>query len=124
MNRIIKITAAATLTGAVALAMATPSQARHGWNAAAIGFGAGALVGAAAASAAYNNGYYYGDGYAYEPAYAYAPDYAYEPAYAYAPDYAYEPAYVAPYVYSYDSYYPSRWQDQHSTNNFTISSQR
>ena len=72
MNRIVKFTAAATLTGAIALAMAAPSQARNGWNAAAIGFGAGAAVGAAAAGAAYNNGYY-GD-YAYEPGYAYAPD--------------------------------------------------
>jgi len=86
MKRISKYAAAAALTGALALAVATPSHARwygHHWHndaGAAIGFGAGALVGAAAANAAYNNGYYgYGPGYAYQPApynsYAYAPAY-------------------------------------------------
>jgi hypothetical protein len=86
MNRIIKATAVAALTGALAIAAATPSQARHGRNAALIGgFAAGALIGAAAA----NNGYYYGPGYYYdEPGYTYAP-YPYDD----APDaYAYEPA--------------------------------
>jgi hypothetical protein len=82
MNRIVKYTAAAALTGALALVAATPSQARHGRNAAAIGFGAGALVGAAAANAAYNNGYY---GPAYY-GYAYAPGYY---AYDAGPGYAY-----------------------------------
>ena len=88
MNKFVKYTAAATLAGALALATAMPSQARHGHNAAAIGFGAGALVGAAAASAAYNNGYYYG------PAPGYYGDYAYEPGYVYDadPGYVYEPA--------------------------------
>lgn len=88
-----KIAMAVALVGAAALATATPSDARNGRNtAAAIGFGAGALVGAAAVSSA-NNGYY-GSGY-YEPGYAYdsgyvEPGYAYQP--AYADDYAYEPA--------------------------------
>jgi hypothetical protein len=115
MRNVFKYAAAATLTGALALAFAAPSQAAGGRNtAAAAGFVAGAAVGAAATGAAYNSGYY-GD-YAYEP--AYADDYAYEPAYV-------EPApvYVTP-SYSYDSYYPNRWADQHSTNNFSISSQR
>lgn len=88
-----KIAMAAALVGAAALATATPSDARNGRNtAAAIGFGAGALVGAAAASSANS---YYGPGY-YEPGYAYSPGYAYEP--AYVDDYAYEPApvYAAP----------------------------
>lgn len=116
MNTIVKYAAAATLTGALALASAMPSQARDGRNAAAaIGFGAGTLVGAAASSAAYNNGYYYGGDYAYESGYVYAPG----------------PTYVVPddsYVYgpapSYQYYYPNRWQDEHSTNNLSISSQR
>lgn len=113
MNKFLKFAGSATLIGALALASAMPSEARNGRNAAAaVGFGAGALVGAAATGAAYNNGYYYGGDYAYEP--AYAGDYAYEPGYVYAP---------AP-AYSYDEYYPNRWQDQHSTNNFSISSQR
>jgi len=88
----------AAFAGALTVAAATPGHAEHGRNAAAaIGFGAGALVGAAAASAA--NNAYYGPGYAYEPDYAYGPGYAYEPAYTYepayvapAPTYAYEPA--------------------------------
>jgi hypothetical protein len=95
MKTILRFTGAAVLTGALALAAVTPSQARDGRNAAAaIGFGAGALVGAAAASA--NNGYYYGDpGYAYGPAY-YSDDYAYEPGPAYvepAPTYYYSGRY-------------------------------
>jgi len=84
MNGFAKFALAATLTGAMAVAAATPGQARDGRNtAAAIGFGAGALVGAAVASSA-NNNYYYGSGY-------YEPGYAYEPAYA-GDYYAYEPA--------------------------------
>ncbi|MFZ2092443.1 MAG: hypothetical protein WAU99_11975, partial [Pseudolabrys sp.] len=70
MKRIFKYTTAVALTGALALAAASPSQARNGRNAAAIGFGVGAVAVAAIASSAYNNGYYgyYGDpGYAYEP---------------------------------------------------------
>jgi hypothetical protein len=68
------------LTGAIALAAASPSEARDGRNAAAaIGFGAGALVGAAVVGSA-NRGYYRGPGYYYnEPAYAYEPGYV-EPA--------------------------------------------
>jgi hypothetical protein len=118
MNKFVKLAGGMTLIGALALASAMPSQARNGRNAAAaVGFGAGALVGAAAAGAAYNNGYY-------EP--GYYGDYAYEPGYAYDP----APAYVVPdqtYVYTpapgYRDYYPNRWQDEHSTNNFSISSQ-
>lgn len=85
MTRGLKFAAAAVLTGALAMAAATPSEARSGRTAAAagIGFAAGAVVGAAAANAARNN-YYYGPGY-YEPGYAYEPAYVYEPGYAYAP---------------------------------------
>jgi hypothetical protein len=99
MKTIVKYAAAVALTGALAVAMATPGEARNGRNAAAaIGFGAGALVGAAIAGSAYNNGYY-GPGYAYaEPDYAYAePGYAYEAAPVYL-----EPA---PTYYSGRSYY-------------------
>ena len=97
MKTLFKIAAAVALTGALALAAVTPSEARNGRNAAAaIGFGAGALVGAAAASA--NNGYYYGNpGYAYGPGPAYyGDDYAYEPAPVYvepAPTYYYSGGY-------------------------------
>ena len=83
MKRVSKYAAAAIVTGALALAAVTPSQARwyghhgygHHWHnnagpAAAIGFGVGALVGAAAASNYYGNGYAYGPDYGY----AYAPD--------------------------------------------------
>jgi hypothetical protein len=116
MKTLIKYTAAAVLTGAIALAVATPSEARDGRNAAAIGFGVGAIAGAAIASSAYHGGYYGYDGYYgyYEPGYAYSPGYVYDP-YGYD-SYAYVPA------PSY-RYYP-RWQDEHSTNNFSISSQR
>lgn len=101
MRNIANFATAAALVGAMAIAT-TPSQAEHGRNAAAaIGFGAGALVGAAAASAAYNGpdyaygpdygpayyggGYTSGPGYAYEPAPAYEAAPVYQPAYAYAP---------------------------------------
>jgi hypothetical protein len=84
MKSMMKYAVAAALTSALALAAAMPSQARDGrYGAAAIGFGAGALVGAAVAGSAYNNGYY-GPGY--------APGYYADPGYAYAP----EPVYVAP----------------------------
>jgi len=80
MKAILKYTTAAVLAGALALAMASPSEARNGRNAAAIGgFVAGAAIGATVANS--NNGYYYREpGYAYGPAYAYEPDYVYEPA--------------------------------------------
>ncbi|MGB7259522.1 MAG: hypothetical protein WBD48_15715 [Pseudolabrys sp.] len=65
------------VAGALAIAAATPSQARwyhHGDAAAAgVGFAAGAAVGAAASNAYYGPAYYgpgYG-AYAYEPAYTY-----------------------------------------------------
>jgi hypothetical protein len=113
MKTFLKYTATVALTGALALAVASPSEARYGRNAAAIGFGVGAVAGAAIASSAYNNGYYYGD-----PGYAYAPGYAYEPgpvdgSYAYG----YEPAPAY-------GYYGRRWSGQHNTNNFSIDSQR
>jgi hypothetical protein len=83
MKTIFKIVTAAALTGALALAVATPSQARDGRNAAAaIGFGAGALVGAAVVNS--NNGYYGG------PGGYYGPTYYSEPGYAYAPEPVYE----------------------------------
>ena len=101
MKTLSKYAVAAALTGALALAAATPSQARWyghgGWHnggaAAAIGFGAGALVGAAVAGGAYPGYYGYDDGagYAYAPgpyesygdnSYAYAPG---PDSYAYAP---------------------------------------
>jgi hypothetical protein len=75
MTTLMKYAVAAALTGAMALAAASPSEARGGRN-------------AAAAASSYNNGYYgqrgyYGEGYGYD-------DYAYEPAPAYvgrAPSY-------------------------------------
>jgi hypothetical protein len=80
MKTIMKYAAAAAMTGALALAAATPSQARDGAAiAAGAGFAAGAVVGAAAANNAYYGPGYYGPGYG--PA-DYG-DYAYEPAPAY-----------------------------------------
>ena len=59
MKTIFKYAATVALTGALALAAASPGEARNGRNAAAIGLGVGAAVaGAAIASSAYNNGYY------------------------------------------------------------------
>jgi len=125
MKTIMKYAATAALTGALALAAASPGEARNGRNAAAIGLGVGAVVaGAAIAGSAYNNGYYgyYGDpGYA--PGYAYGPGYAYAP--GYAPGYAYDDAYAYAPAYGYRSqYHGHRWSDQHRTNNFSIDSQR
>ena len=86
MKTIFKYAVAATLAGALALAAASPSEARGGRNAAAaIGFGAGALFGAAVVGSQYNDGYY-GPGYGYAPGYYADPGYAYEP----------ERVYVAP----------------------------
>jgi hypothetical protein len=109
MKAIFKYASIVALTGAVALAAATPSEARHGRNAAAIGFGVGAVAGAAIASSAYNNGYYADQGYAYAPGYAYESGPVYE-------SYGYEPAPTYGY---YDN-----WSRQHNTNNFSIDSQR
>lgn len=116
MNTFMKYATAVAVTGAMAFAMATPGQARDGHNAAAaaIGFGAGAIVGAAAASSA--NAGYYDRGYAYDSGYAYEPSYAYEAA----------PVYVEPYdSYAYEAprYRARSWQ-QHRTNDFSIDSQR
>jgi hypothetical protein len=90
MRTYLKYAAALALTGALAVAAATPSEARHGRNAAAagIGFVAGALLGAAAAA---NSGYYDGPGFYYGPSYYGPGDYDAGP-------YAYEPApiYVQP----------------------------
>jgi hypothetical protein len=115
------------VAGMLALAAASPSEARNGRNAAAIGLGVGAAVAGAAiaSSAAYNNGYYgyYGDpGYAYGPGYTYAPGYAYD-SYAYvpAPAYGYGYSYAPSYGYGY---YGNNWSRQHNTNNFSIDSQR
>jgi hypothetical protein len=88
MHNIAKYTAMAALAGVTAVALASPSQARHGRNAAAIGgFVAGAAIGAAVAN---NNGYY-----AEGPAYYYN-----EPSYAYEPGPAY---YSGPTYYNYHS---------------------
>ena len=129
MNTIFKYATAAALTGALELAAASPSEARNGRNAAAIGFGVGAIAGAAIASSAYNGGYYgyYGDpgyAYGYAPGYAYAPSYGYD-SYAYepAPAYSYGYTYAPAYRYS-RSGYDSPYLDPHRTNNFSISSQR
>jgi hypothetical protein len=102
MKTVLKYAAAAALTGALALAAVSPSQARDGRNAAAIGgFAAGALIGAAVANSANRGAYYYD-----EPGYAYAPG-----PYAQGP-YAYEPGptyYVAPAPrYYYGGPYSSR----------------
>jgi hypothetical protein len=92
MNRTTKVATALTLAGALAVSAATPSFARNGRIAAGvIGFAAGTMLGAAAASA--HNGPYYDGAYAYEPGYTDAPAYAYEPGYAYEP--------VRPYYGSY-----------------------
>ena len=110
MKTILKCATTAVLTGALALATATPSQAWRARNAAAIGFGVGAVTGAAiAGSAAYNNGYYR----YYDPGYAYAPGYVYD-------SYSYD-GYAAP---RYGYRYYDNWSAQHSTNNFSIDSQR
>jgi len=83
MKTILKFAAAATLAGALAAGMGSPAQARHGCNTtAAIGFGAGALVGAAATNAA-NSGYY-GTRYYATGHHAYYAKPGYR-AYAYAP---------------------------------------
>jgi hypothetical protein len=95
MNHLLtKGAVAAALVAAVGLA-ATPSEARcRGCGAAAAGFAAGAIVGAAATSSYYGPGYYYGGpGYYDGPAY-YGGPYAYEPAPVYS-----EPAYAAAPVY-------------------------
>jgi hypothetical protein len=95
MTSVLKYAAVVTLTGAIALATATPSEARRGRNAAVIGgIAAGVLLGTAAANA--NRGYYYGSGYYDGPGYGY-PGYAYEPVYEYPAPQVYVPGpYYAP----------------------------
>jgi hypothetical protein len=69
MKKIIGYASAAAVIAALAISAVTPAQAENGRNAAAaIGFGAGAAVGAAAAS---GNRYYGGPGY--RETYAYQP---------------------------------------------------
>ena len=120
MRTIAKYATAIALTGALAVAAASPGEARGGRKAAAIGFGVGAVAGAAIASSAYNG--YYGDpgyyGYAYAPGYAYD-SYAYEPGYAYV-----APPGCGYYGHRYGYYDGHNWARQHSTNNFSIDSQR
>ena len=94
MKTLFKLAIATTLTGALALAAISPSEARDGHNAAAIGIGigAGVLAGATIVNSRYG---YYGSGYYAEPGYA--------PGYYAEPGYAYEPVYVEPaptYYYS------------------------
>jgi hypothetical protein len=114
MKTIFKYATAAGLAGVLAIAAASPSEARNGRNAAAIGFGVGVLAGAAIANSAYDNGYY---GYYEDPGYAYAPGYVYDTAPVYD-GYAYAPAPRYGYRY-YDN-----WSAQHNTNNFSVDSQR
>ena len=110
MKTLMKYAAAVALTGALALAAATPSEARNGRNAAAIGFGVGAVAGAAIAGSAYNGGYY---GY-YEPGYAYCAWLRLRLVRLYDGSYAYEPA---------PRYrYYRNWSGEHNTNNFSIDS--
>ena len=89
MKKFLKVAGVIGVAGAMALASASPSEARGGRTAAAIagGFVAGAVVGSVAANA--NNGYYYGGPGYYDPGYGYDYGYAYEPAPAYYPAYRY-----------------------------------
>jgi hypothetical protein len=118
MKTIFKCVTVVALTGTLALAAASPSQARYGRNAAAIGFGVGAVAGAAIANSAYDNNYYGYYGYYDDAGYAYAPGYV-DNSYVYDP-YSYDPG--PSYGYRYD--YGHNWSRQHSTNNFSIDSQR
>jgi len=70
MRKLIGYASAAAVIAALAIPAVTPAQAENGRNAAAaIGFGAGAVVGAAAASSnRYYGGPAYHETYAYQPA--------------------------------------------------------
>jgi hypothetical protein len=120
MNNFTKPVVALGLAGALALAMATPSEARSGRTAAAIGAGvAGFAVGAAIGSAAANHYGYYGGPYGYYDGYAYAPGPAYVDSYAYTPRtyyYGGDPSsYYAP-TYSYPRYrYRNSNREDHLT---------
>ena len=111
------------MAGVMAIGSMTASEAR--WRAgpaAAVGFVAGAAVGAAAANA--NSGYYSGSGgYGYD---SYASGgygsggygsggYGYD-SYAYEPAASYEPAYTSPSYYgpvrSYDTNYTGPWMER------------
>jgi hypothetical protein len=104
MNKFTKPVVAIGLAGAVALAMATPSEARSGRTAAAIGAGvAGFALGAAIGSAAHAHSHYYGP-YGYYDGYAYAPGPVYSgPTYYYGGD---PSSYYAPYT----SNWGYRWE--------------
>jgi hypothetical protein len=115
MNKLVKPALVLGFVSAVALAAVTPSEARSGRNALAIGAGiAGLAVGAAVASSAANNYYGYYGPYYRAPAYGYyqEPYVAYD-SYAYAPRYRrynpdpsayYEPA-APTYYYQYENSY-------------------
>lgn len=76
MKRIVKFAAAASMTGALALAAATPSQAASGRNI--------AVAANVASNSGYHNVGYFGPDYPNDPGYAYAPAPGYQ-AYDYAP---------------------------------------
>jgi len=120
MNTFAKLTAAAAVMGALAVPMATPSQAAwshdHGYHhgqrgaAAAVGFGAGAVLGAAAANSAYGYDNAYDNGYAGD--YAYGADTGYNSYASAGPTFggngggaydAYGPNAEYPYGYGVDS---------------------
>lgn len=112
MNRFVKPALVIGFASAVALATATPSEARSGRNAAAIGAGiAGFAVGTALGAAAASNSGYYGLSYGYyqEPAYGYyrEPAYGYygTPSYEGYSGYAYAPGPTRYYQGDPSSYY-------------------
>jgi hypothetical protein len=127
MTRFKKPALALGLASALALAVATPSEARSGRNAAAIGagiagFAVGTALGAAAASHYAYGPYGYYDGYTYAPAYTtygYAPvygGYAYD-SYAYSPGVTFynrrDPSsFYAPYAPTYGVQFNSGWQNR------------
>ena len=78
------LSSTATMKAAVTSDLTQVRWRGRGAAAVGIGLAAGALIGAAAASNSYYNGYYY-DPYAYGPAYAYEPAPVYATPYAYAP---------------------------------------
>lgn len=119
MKPIFKRAAAVALAGALVAATAAPSMARPHWRpwaAAGVGF----LAGAAIASAANANSYYYNGygGYAYQPGYTYEPGYAYGSGYTYAPysAYGYERNDGSPISPSYDSRYDTYYGQSSSIN--------
>jgi hypothetical protein len=104
-HALIRTIAAIGLTSAMALACATPSEARWSPGAVAAGVGLGLLGGAVIANSYYGGGYYgypgY-DGYAYTPSYAYGPTFS--GSYAYAPSYGYYGGPWRPHHPKFDNY--------------------